>query len=69
MIDRSAIFKEVNNSRKKYPNLRYGQAIANVASNLYPRALNLFGTEFDCFYHDDRVEIFLEKVDELYPEE
>lgn len=64
--DREVLIRDARIEMKKFPNLRFGQAIANVGSSYYPKSLNLFGTEFDCFYNDDRVELFLDKIEELY---
>lgn len=43
--------------------IRYGQAIFNAAFEMFPLATNkLRSTEYDCFYHDDRVTKFLTKL-------
>ena len=55
--------KEMANNRPE--DWRYGQAIFNYAYQLYPKETNeLRGSEFDCFYRNDLVEIFLEKLNE-----
>ena len=42
---------------------RLGQAYFNYAEELYPEETNLLrGTEYDCFYDDNKISIFLEKL-------
>ena len=42
---------------------RLGQAYFNYAEELYPKETNLLrGTEYDCFYDDNKISIFLEKL-------
>ena len=42
---------------------RLGQAYFNYACELYPEETNqLRGTEYDCFYDDNKISIFLEKL-------
>lgn len=42
---------------------RLGQAYFNYAYELYPEETNqLRGTEYDCFYDDNKILIFLEKL-------
>lgn len=44
---------------------RLGQAYFNYAWALYPEETNqLRGTEYDCFYNDERIPDFLEKLNE-----
>ncbi len=44
---------------------RYGQAIFNYAIISHKKEVNeLRATEYDCFYDDNKVEIFLEKLNE-----
>lgn len=53
--------KEMAKFRSK--EIRYGQSIFNESYKLYPKETNeLRATEFDCFYRDDKVDIFLEKL-------
>ena len=43
--------------------IRYGQAIFNAAFAMFPHAVNqLRNTEYDCYYHDDRVTKFLTQL-------
>ena len=45
---------------------RLGQAYFNYAEELYPEETNqLRGTEYDCFYNDERIPEFLEKLNEI----
>ncbi|MDL0089557.1 hypothetical protein [Campylobacter gastrosuis] len=51
---------------KQNPHIRYGQAVFNISYELYPNATDeLRASEFDCFYDDEKVLIFLEKLDEI----
>lgn len=51
---------------QKSPDLRYGQALFNAASELFPSATDRLRTsEFDCFYTDERAEKFLEKLTQI----
>ena len=44
---------------------RLGQAYFNYAEELYPEESNqLRGTEYDCFYNDEKIPEFLEKLNE-----
>ena len=44
---------------------RIGQAYFNYAYELYPKeADELRGTEYDCFYVDERIPVFLKKLNE-----
>lgn len=43
--------------------LRKGQSIYNAAYDTFPTFVKeLNGTEFDCFYDDEKVDIFLDKL-------
>lgn len=49
--------------RKESPELREGQSIYLASMNIRPNIVKpLIGTEYDCFYVDDNIEAFLEKV-------
>lgn len=51
---------------KKNTEIREGQAVFNAASEMFPLAVkSITGTEYDCYYEDDRIPIFLEKLQEL----
>ena len=44
---------------------RLGQAYFNYAYELYPKeADELRGTEYDCFYDNNKISIFLKKLNE-----
>ena len=44
---------------------RIGQAYFNYACELYPKETNeLRGTEYDCFYDNYKIPIFLKKLNE-----
>ena len=54
---RAATYMKINTE------IRYGQAIFNAALDLFPFATNkLRNTEYDCYYHDDRVNEFLNQL-------
>jgi len=54
---------------KKYPQWRKGQAIFNVAFELYPYlADQLRGTIHDCFHRDDLIDEFLNALERLEDE-
>ena len=50
----------VQNKPKEW---RLGQAYFNYAYELYPKEVNeLRGTEYDCFYDNNKIPIFLEEL-------
>lgn len=58
-LNKAEIISEANASR-------YGQAIFNVAYKMYPNAVNkLRGTDLDCFYQDEKVDKFLNALENL----
>lgn len=65
-IDKLSIIQIKQNAAKMIKintEIRYGQAIFNAAYKLFPNATNeLRNTEYNCFYDDDRVNIFLEQL-------
>lgn len=65
-IDKLAVIevkKEAAKLMKTNTEIRYGQAIFNAAFVMFPYATNkLRNTEYDCYYHDDRVNDFLTKL-------
>ena len=44
------------------PDLRYGQAIYNVAYHIDNTVSDLAGSDYDPFYDNDNIEKFLEKI-------
>jgi hypothetical protein len=63
MTNKIEIIKDTAKYREKH--IRYGQEIFNLSYKLYPKETNeLRATEYDCFYDDDLVKIFLEKLNE-----
>jgi len=53
---------KVQNKPKEW---RLGQAYFNYAYELYPKETEeLRGTEYDCFYVNERIPVFLEKLNE-----
>jgi len=53
---------KVQNKPKEW---RLGQAYFNYAEELYPEETNrLRGTKYDCFYNDEKIPEFLEKLNE-----
>ena len=62
-MNKIADIKEMAKFRPKH--IRYGQSIFNESYKLYPKETDeLRATQYDCFYNDDKVEIFLEKLNE-----
>lgn len=60
------ILEKANNRPEQW---RFGQAVFNYAYDMYKMETNkLRGTNYDCFYNDSKVEIFLEKLEELLAE-
>ena len=56
----------LNKANSKPSNWRYGQAIFNYAFDILPYEVNLLrGTTYDCFYNNEKVDIFLEKLSEM----
>lgn len=57
-------FKTLSNLREA--NLRKGQSIFNEVCKLFPKEANtLVGTVYDCFYDDNKIDLFLEKMKQL----
>lgn len=65
-IDKLAVIeikKEAAKLVRVNTEIRYGQAIFNAAFTMFPHATNkLRDTEYDCYYHDDRVNDFLTQL-------
>lgn len=65
-IDKLAVIeikKEAAKMIKSNTEIRYGQAIFIIALDMFPRATNkLRNTEYDCYYHNDRVNDFLTQL-------
>jgi hypothetical protein len=62
-LNKAEIISEAN-ARPQH--IRYGQAIFNVAYKMYPNAVNkLRGTDLDCFYQDEKVDKFLNALENL----
>ena len=65
----NTIINSSNKERAQYSYLRAGQSIFNCTYTIVPDiADRLTGTEFDCYYHDDRVEDFLKEVARIFEE-
>lgn len=65
-IDKLAVIeikKEAAKMIKANTEIRYGQAIFNAAYAMFPCTTNkLRNTEYDCYYHDNRVNDFLTQL-------
>lgn len=62
-LDILQIKKDADKMIKINTEIRYGQAIFNAAYNKFPEATNkLRATEYDCFYDDNKVNIFLNQL-------
>ena len=61
-----AIIKEAQTYIVENPTCRYGQAIYNVAFVKYTRYVKtLTATEFDCYYNDSKVNVFLNELERI----
>lgn len=61
--DRDELMRQAHEMVKRHPELRLGQALYNVAYSQNPAIAHLAGTEWSCFYRDDKIEAFLGKID------
>lgn len=62
-LDILQIKKDADKMIKINTEIRYGQAIFNAALDLFPFATNkLRNTKYDCYYHDDRINEFLNQL-------
>lgn len=66
MIDTGKIIKLAEEAKHLHPLWRWGQAVFNTTHQLYPQDANvLVGTSYDCFYDDQKVGTFLEKLSSI----
>lgn len=69
LLDIRRILKLADTYTKVNFYFRRGQAIFNAAYDLFPKAVNkLRGTEYDCYYNDDKEGVFIEKLKTLEAE-
>lgn len=65
-IDKLAVIeikKEAAKLVRVNTEIRYGQAVFVTAYAMFPYATNkLRNTEYDCYYHDDRINSFLTQL-------
>ena len=65
-IDKLAVIEIKRNAAKMIKantEIRYGQAIFVAAYAMFPRATNkLRSTEYDCYYDDNKVTVFLNQL-------
>lgn len=65
-IDKLAVIeikKEAAKMIKANTEIRYGQAVFVTAYAMFPHATSkLHNTQYDCYYHDDRVNDFLTRL-------
>lgn len=62
-LNKAEIISEAN-ARPQH--IRYGQAIFNITYKMYPDIVNkLRGTDLDCFYQDEKVDKFLDALENL----
>jgi len=52
----------------EHPYIRWGQAIFNISSEMFTEVRRLRATILDCFYDDDKVEMFLEELGNILTE-
>ena len=66
VIDKLAVIeikKEAAKLMKVNTEIRYGQAIFNAALTMFPYSTNkLRNTQYDCYYHDERINDFLTQL-------
>lgn len=54
------ILEAAHQDVKKWPELRLGQTVYNIAHHRHPEVVRiLVGSDIDPFYHNDRIEAFL----------
>lgn len=53
-------YKKLNKMTKLYPQLRRGQLVFNAMYSLYPNIAERYcGTEYDPFYNDCNINVFI----------
>lgn len=68
-LDVRRILEKANTYTKINFYFRRGQAVFNAAHDLFPKAADkLRSTEYDCYYNDDKEDIFIEKLKTLEAE-
>lgn len=61
------IYGLVADKMRQNPNWRFGQTVFNVCHKMYPECVNMLrATEYDCFYDNRKVAVFLDKVWNLF---
>ena len=52
--------------QENHPNWRWGQCVFNATHSICPSKANLYrGGIYDCFHRDDKVDIFLNLLDQI----
>jgi len=65
-----SIRREAFTAEKEHTNWRKGQTLFNVFSAYYPKiAEQIIGTEYDCFNDDSKIDVFKERVIDLWIKE
>lgn len=68
-LDVINIKKEAMKEIKANTGIRLGQAVVIVTQRLFPNAeRKLKFTDFDCFYSDSRIELYLKELQKLNAE-
>lgn len=69
LIDTEKIIFNAKKWKSENPQLRLGQAIFISAFQLYPKTTIRISGEFDCFYEDTKIDMFLEAIKKAWLEE
>jgi len=60
---------KIDHDLKKY-NLRYGQTVMNVLSEVWPeKNKELMTTDWDCFYNDKKADVLLNYLEKIWNHE
>jgi len=63
------IKSEAINTHVKTPHIRVGQALFNRCHLKFPASTaSLVGTTYDCYYNDDKIDIFLSRLETILME-
>lgn len=66
LLDEVKIKRTASSQIRIHNQTRVGQAVFNAAYDLFPKAVDkIRSTEYDCFYDDERIPKFLERLREL----
>ena len=72
MFNKTVFYEELREFQSQHPFLRRGQAAFSLISDKYLQSDQikpLVNTEFDPFYHDDRVRKFVDECERILNQE